>query len=55
MIMEDGGMIRLKSVLINRGLNFAITPLKVMCDLQKFERTVLWQEYWANHPQADPY
>ena len=44
--------------LLNRGLNFAITPLKlnlsqVICDFKKFERTALWQEYWANYPQTD--
>ena len=44
--------------LLNRGLNFAITPLKlnlsqVLCDFQKFERTIIWQEYWANQPQSE--
>ena len=39
--------------LLNRGLNFAITPLKlnitqVLVDFRKFERTMLWQEFWSN-------
>ena len=39
--------------ILNRGLNFAITPLKlnitqVLVDFRKFERTMLWQEFWSN-------
>ena len=39
--------------LLNRGLNFAIMPIKLnmtelLVNYQKFERTVMWIEYWAN-------
>ena len=39
--------------LLNRGLNFAITPLKlnltqVLVDFGKFQRRNLWQEFWSN-------
>ena len=37
--------------LLNRGLNFAILPLKlditqVLVDFRKFERSVIWKEFW---------
>jgi hypothetical protein len=43
---------------LNRGLNFAILPLKlnmtqVLVDYNRFERTMLWQEFWANSPKTD--
>ena len=43
---------------LNRGLNFSILPLKlnltqVLVEYQKFERTMLWTEFWANQPQQD--
>ena len=36
---------------LNRGLNFAILPLKldltqVLVDFKRFERTMIWQEFW---------
>ena len=36
---------------LNRGLNFAIMPLKlnmtqVLVDYKQFERTIIWQEFW---------
>ena len=36
---------------LNRGLNFAILPLKldltqVLVDYKRFERTMIWQEFW---------
>ena len=43
--------------LLNRGLNFAITPLKlnltqVLVDYLKFERRMIWQEFWSNYTSA---
>ena len=43
---------------LNRGLNFSITPLKlnltqVLVDYARFERTMLWKEFWADAPQVD--
>ena len=43
---------------LNRGLNFAILPLKlnitqVLVDYAKFERTMLWQEFWGNSPKEN--
>ena len=37
--------------LLNRGLNFSILPNKmdlsqVLTDFKKFERTVIWHEFW---------
>ena len=42
--------------LLNRGLNFAIMPLKlnitqVLVDFGRFERSMLWQEFWSNKEQ----
>ena len=39
--------------LLNRGFNFSILPLKldltqVLVDFRKFERSVLWHEFWHN-------
>ena len=41
---------------LNRGLNFSILPLKlnltqVLVEYQRFERTMLWTEFWANQPK----
>ena len=43
---------------LNRGLNFAILPLKlnitqVLVDFAKFERTMLWHKFWADSPKQD--
>ena len=43
---------------LNRGLNFAILPLKlnitqVLVDFSRFERTMLWHEFWGNSPKQD--
>ena len=37
--------------LLNRGLNFSILPLKlditqILVDYRKFERSVIWHEFW---------
>ena len=37
--------------ILNRGLNFAILPLKldvtqVLADFKYFERTMIWKEFW---------
>ena len=39
--------------LLNRGLNFAITPFKLnvtelLVNFARFERSCMWVEYWAN-------
>ena len=44
--------------LLNRGLNFAITPLnlnltQVLVDFKRFERTMLWQEFWSDKPKTE--
>ena len=41
---------------LNRGLNFAILPLKldltqVLVDYKRFERTMIWQEFWYGRDQ----
>ena len=41
---------------LNRGLNFAILPLKldltqVLVDFKRFERTMIWQEFWFGKTQ----
>ena len=38
---------------LNKGLNFAILPLKldltqVLTDFKRFERTMIWKEFWHN-------
>ena len=44
--------------LLNRGLNFAILPLKldltqVLVDFKYFERTMIWKEFWAGRDQEE--
>ena len=39
--------------LLNRGLNYAVLPLKlditeVLTDFRRFERRVIWKEFWFN-------
>ena len=41
---------------LNRGLKFCITPLKlditqIIVDFRKFERTMLWREFWYSQEQ----
>ena len=36
---------------LNRGFNFAVLPLnlditQILVDFQRFERTMMWQEFW---------
>ena len=43
---------------LNRGLNFAIMPLKlnvtqVLVDFARFETSKLWHEFWADSTQAE--
>ena len=43
---------------LNRGLNFSITPLhlnltQVLVDFARFERTMLWQEFWADSEKEE--
>ena len=43
---------------LNRGLNFSIQPLKlnmtqVLVDFSRFERSMLWQNFWANTPKEE--
>ena len=38
---------------LNRGLNFSILPLKlditqILVDFKRYERTMIWQEFWHN-------
>ena len=45
--------------LLNRGLNFAILPLKldltqVLVDFRKFERSAIWHEFWFGNEQNNP-
>ena len=40
--------------LLNRGLNFAILPLKIdltqiLVDFKRFERSTIWHEFWFGH------
>ena len=40
--------------LLNRGFNFSILPLKlditqVLVDFKRFERSIIWQEYFHGH------
>ena len=42
--------------LLNRGLNFSVMPEKlnlaqVLVDFKKFERSMLWTEFWAGKPK----
>ena len=46
--------------LLNRGLNFSVLPLKlditqVLVDFNRFERSVLWQEFWAGREKDESY
>ena len=43
---------------LNRGLNFSILPLKldttqVFVDFKKFERSVIWHEFWHGSEQQE--
>ena len=44
--------------LLNRGLNFAITPLKLdltqtLAEFRRFERSLVWKEYFADHEETE--
>ena len=44
--------------LLNRGFKFAILPLKldltqVLVDYKRFERSMVWQEFWFGTPQGE--
>ena len=44
--------------LLNRGLNFSVLPdrlnlVQVLVDLKKFERTMLWTEFWAGQTKDE--
>ena len=46
--------------LLNRGLNFSILPLKldltqVLVDYRKFERSVIWHEFWHGRDKENEY
>ena len=46
--------------LLNRGLNFAILPLKLdltqlLVDFKRFERSFVWQKYWFGREFEEPY
>ena len=43
---------------LNRGLKFCITPLKlditqILVDYRKFERTMVWREFWHGREQNE--
>ena len=43
---------------LNRGLKFCIQPLKldltqVLVDFQRFERTMIWQEFWFGREKEE--
>ena len=43
---------------LNRGLNFCVLPLKldltqVLVDFKRFERTMIWHEFWYGREQSD--
>ena len=45
---------------LNRGLNFAVLSGKlditqVFVDLNRFDRTMIWREYWHCHENEDDY
>ena len=45
---------------LNRGLKFAITPLKlditqVLTEFRRFERTMVWKEFWFGQENEGPY
>ena len=44
--------------LLNRGLNFSVLPDKlnltqVLVDFKRFERTMLWTEFWSGQPKEE--
>ena len=44
--------------LLNLGLNFAVLPLKlditqILVDFKKFERTMVWHEFWYNKDEEE--
>ena len=44
--------------LLNRGMNFALTPNKVdftklLVEFKYFERSLLWKDYWSNQPPQE--
>ena len=44
--------------ILNRGINFCITPLKlniteILVDYRKFERKMKWKEFWSEQDQTD--
>ena len=44
--------------ILNRGLNFCITPLKlnitdILVEYPKFERKMKWKEFWSEQDQTD--
>ena len=44
--------------LLNKGLNYSILPLKidltqVLVDFKRFERTVIWKEFWHGRDQTE--
>ena len=46
--------------LLNRGFNFCILPMKLdmtqlLVDLKRFERSVVWQEFWYGREFEKPY
>ena len=46
------------TTLLNRGLNFAIQPMKLnmtelLVNFQKFQRTIMWVEYWTNQEKDE--
>ena len=46
--------------LLNRGLNFAVLPYKlditqVLVDWKKFERTMIWREWWYGREAVDDF
>jgi hypothetical protein len=45
---------------LNRGLKFAILPLKlditqILTDFRRFERTMVWREFWFGKESEKPY
>ena len=44
--------------LLNRGLSFCILPIKldlteVLVDFRRFERSIIWHEFWHNREVED--
>ena len=45
---------------LNKGLKFAITPLRlditqVLTEFKRFERTLVWHEFWYGQDSEEPY